>query len=67
MLFPGRFVPDRITRGHSPPPGVIDPAGWSLTLEECLRARGAECSFLNGHQYPELAVPVFCGHHHECT
>jgi len=62
-----RFVHDRITRGHSPPPGVIDPAGWSLTLEECLRARGAECSFLNGHQYPELAVPVFCGHHHECT
>ncbi|XP_043207472.1 heparan sulfate 2-O-sulfotransferase 1-like, partial [Amphibalanus amphitrite] len=60
-----RFTHDRVLGGYSPPPSAAP--NWSLTLEECLRTSGTECTYLNGHQYPELTVPFFCGHHAECT
>ncbi|KAF0291279.1 Heparan sulfate 2-O-sulfotransferase pipe [Amphibalanus amphitrite] len=59
------FTHDRVLGGYSPPPSAAP--NWSLTLEECLRTSGTECTYLNGHQYPELTVPFFCGHHAECT
>ncbi|XP_037084754.1 heparan sulfate 2-O-sulfotransferase pipe-like [Pollicipes pollicipes] len=60
------FTHSRLVEGFRPPPGA-EPAGQTPTLEQCLRDGRPECTFLNGHQYPELAVPFFCGHDSECT
>ena len=48
-------------------PELRDSIDSSLVdIDECLRAKGAECQFLPGHSY-DLTIPYFCGHEDFCT